>query len=506
MNKLLKLLCGLSAAVVLFAGVPSIADDGGSDGKDGKSVRGKSLEERIRELEEKLKDVGYTGVKGSGIKLSGYVDTSYLINLRGSEGSHPIAGATGTADSAGNDTQTQAGGARVFDYQLDQFTLNAVKITLEKDKDDSDFPAGFRVDTIYGADAQILGGKRITAVTENGDLPWDIEDDSTFYLEQAYVNLGLPLGDGVDVKIGKMVTLIGYEVIESPANANFSRSFAFGLAPFTQTGITFGYNVNEYITATAGIVNGPDNDGADSTATFANVNGAGNANTELSGVVRVDVKSPDWSFGTFNLGISSLFGNDSRVDSTTAGAGGNATTPWDDGTSISIIDVAGTWAKVFGHEPLSLGFEVYLQSQHWRQAVAGDSGFQDNSQDDHVFAAYAKYQVTDWLYIAARGEYWDADERSALAAGIFSHQSANNQQFGVFPGGNENISIWAGTLTAGFNVWKDTLVRLEWRHDEVAGHQNGFINAQSLLTGASALQPQLRSGQDTIAVNVAYSF
>src|SRR3989338_1465346 len=277
MNKLLKFICGVSAAAILFA-APSIkADDGGSDGKDGKSVRGKSLEERVRELEEKLKDVGYTGVKGSGIKLSGYVDTSYLVNLRGNNGSTPIAGATGTADAGGNATQTQFGGARVFDYQQDEFVLNAVKLTLEKDKDDSDFPAGFRVDLMYGVDAEILGGRRGIAVAENGDTAEDIENDSSFYLEQAYINLGLPLGDGVDVKIGKMVTLIGYEVIESPANANFSRSFAFGLAPFTQTGVTFGYNINEYITATMGLINGPDNDGVDGAAVFAPVNGGGNA-------------------------------------------------------------------------------------------------------------------------------------------------------------------------------------------------------------------------------------
>jgi putative OmpL-like beta-barrel porin-2 len=470
---------------------------------DSKSVRGKSLEERIRELEEKLKDVGYTGVKGSGVKLSGYVDTSYLVNLRGENGSDPIAGATGTVDTGGNTTQTQAGGARVFDYQMDQFTLNAVKITLEKSKDDSDFPAGFRVDTIYGADAQILGNKRATAVAQNGDLPWDIEDDSTFYLEQAYINLGLPIGDGVDVKIGKMVTLIGYEVIESPANANFSRSFAFLLAPFTQTGITFGYNINEYVTATAGVINGPDNDGRDGSNVFAPVNGAGNANTELSGVVRVDVKSPEWSFGTFNLGISSLFGNDSRADHTSAGAGGNATTPWDDSTSIAIIDVAGTWARVFGHEPLSLGFEVFMQSQEFRNAVAGETGFQENSIDDLTVAAYAKYQVTDWLYVAGRAEYWDADARTAGGVGIFNRDNGFSPAFGANSGGTSQLSIYSGTLTAGFNVWKDTLVRLEWRHDEVAGDNNGFVNAQSTVNTGG---PQLRRGQDTIAVNVAYCF
>ena len=520
MNKLLKLLCGLTAAVVLFAGVPSMADDGGADGKDGKSVRGKSLEERIRELEEKLKDVGYTGVKGSGVKLSGYVDTSYVVNLRGQDGSTPIAGATGTADPAGNPTQTQFGNARVFDYQHDEFVLNAVKLTLEKDKDDSDFPAGFRVDLMYGVDAMVLGNRRNIAVAEGGDTPDDSENDSTFYLEQAYINLGLPVGNGIDVKIGKMVTLIGYEVIESPANANFSRSFAFNLAPFTQTGVTFGYNFNEYITATIGLINGPDNDGVDhfiiggfTSGNRAPLSGAGNANTEFCGVYRVDVRSPDWSCGTFNLGVSGLFGNDSRVDSTlTDGAGNFATTPWDNSTSINIVDVCGTWARPFGHEPLSLGFEFFTQSQERRMPnVFLGTGVEENSQDDWTTALYARYQVTDWMYLAGRAEYWDADGRTAAANGIYNRAILPNAPFFglVVPGWDDNqISVYSGTLTAGFNVWKDTLVRLEWRHDEVAGNQNGFLNAQSLIFGGTldTLMPQIRSGQDTIAVNVAYSF
>ena len=499
MNKLLKLLCGLTAAVVLFAGVPSIADDGGSDGKDGKSVRGKSLEERIRELEEKLKDVGYTGVKGSGIKLSGYVDTSYLVNFRGQNGSIPIAGATGTADAAGNATGTQFGGARVFDYQHDEFVLNAVKLTLEKDKDDSDFPAGFRVDLMYGVDANILNnGRNIAVADATGDSIPDIEADSSVYLEQAYVNLGLPLGDGVDVKIGKMVTLIGYEVIESPANANFSRSFAFGLAPFTQTGVTFGYNINEFITATMGLINGPDNDGTDPSGAFAGISGGGNANTEFSGVYRVDAKSPDWSFGNFNRGVSGLFGNDSTADTT--GGGANGTTPWDNGTDIVITDVAGTWAKVFGHEPLSLGFEVYMRTMDNRRFLAANN-FTTNSQDDTTVALYAKYQVTDWLYMAGRGEYWYADDRTAAGAGIYNQGPGAG--VGPFTQFGDHIDVYSGTLTAGFNVWKDTLVRLEWRHDEVAGKDNGFYNAQSLNAAGGV---QLRRGQDTIAVNVAYSF
>jgi hypothetical protein len=270
--------------------------------------------------------------------------------------------------------------------------------------------------------------------------------------------------------------------------------------------VTFGYNVNEYITATMGLINGPDNDGAADPAE-SGISGAGNMNTEFSGVYRVDVKSPDWSAGNFNLGVSGLFGNDSNADVLDGDVPGREQTSGsDNSTEICIVDVAGTWSKVFGHEPLSLGFEVFMQSVEHRRVDDDDDDGQtwENSQDDLTAALYAKYQVTDWLYLAGRGEYWAADARTAAAKGIYNTTSFETVDFNSWRPGTDTLSIYSGTLTAGFNVWKDTLVRLEWRHDEVAGHHNGFINAQSLNPADNSVS--YRRGQDTIAVNVAYSF
>jgi len=145
------------------------------------------------------------------------VDTSYTINLANRGINGPIAG------SARENT------GRVFDNQYNAFNLNAAKLTIEKSKDTSKFPAGFRVDYLLGEDANIINGAK--ALNANAS-------DSAFNFEQAYINLGIPVGNGIDVKVGKMVSLIGYEAIESPANWQFSRSDAFRLSPFTQTGVT----------------------------------------------------------------------------------------------------------------------------------------------------------------------------------------------------------------------------------------------------------------------------
>jgi len=70
----------------------------------------------------------------------------------------------------------------------------------------------------------------------------------------------MPVGNGLKVQLGKINTLIGYEVINSFENVNFSRSFMFGLGQaFTTTGLRFTYTFNPVVTAAFGVVNGWDN-------------------------------------------------------------------------------------------------------------------------------------------------------------------------------------------------------------------------------------------------------
>jgi len=58
---------------------------------------------------------------------------------------------------------------------------------------------------------------------------------------------------------GKFSTLAGAEVIESPSNTNFSRSYLFGEAiPFTHTGVRLTYAYNPKISIVAGANNGWD--------------------------------------------------------------------------------------------------------------------------------------------------------------------------------------------------------------------------------------------------------
>ena len=66
------------------------------------------------------------------------------------------------------------------------------------------------------------------------------------------------------VKVGKFVTLLGYEVIESPSNLNYSRGYLFGLAiPLTTTGGLVSYSFSDQLSAQAGLVLGWDRSNTD---------------------------------------------------------------------------------------------------------------------------------------------------------------------------------------------------------------------------------------------------
>jgi hypothetical protein len=450
----------LALAVLAFVGFVS-----GSFADDTKVAGKKSLESRIAELEAKLKDAGVGGgVKGSGIKISGYVDTSYLINLADRDSSGPVQG------SSYQNT------GRVFDQQFDAFNINQVKVTIQKDKDNSKFPAGFRTDIIMGEDANVLNASSGAAAAAGNDI--------AAFLEQAYVNLGVPLGNGIDVKFGKMVSLIGYEAIESAANWQFSRSDGFRLAPTTQTGVTFGYKWNDTVTTTVGAINGWND-------IIAN-RGAENFNTDLSFVGRVDVTGPKTKVGDFNAFVAGLYGNDDPSN----------TNPTLNRANVYVWEIGGTWDKPFGVKELSLGVDYLYRYQQVPMAAAVVDKLIPVSGDS--LSIYGKW---DW---ASCGAKWTS------TSGRFSYSTYdNNSDTGL----NNNVltlsplavpaagfrsrseEVFSFTLTQAFNVWKDTLVRLEWRHDWTPNKASGFGVASGAANG-----DDIRQQQDTLAVNVVYSF
>jgi hypothetical protein len=87
----------------------------------------------------------------------------------------------------------------------------------------------------------------------------------SFNLPQAYVDVAIPLGNGVRVRAGKFLF---FKQIDPSASVFYSHSFSFGAAlPFTLTGMTAYYPITKQLSAEAGFSRGwdqslKDNNGA----------------------------------------------------------------------------------------------------------------------------------------------------------------------------------------------------------------------------------------------------
>ena len=153
------------------------------------------------------------------IVLFGYLENSFVWNL----------GRTSSGGSAlsSHDSQNTL---RLYDVD-EGYTFNMAELSIKKDPSER-YPFGLGLVVTAGEDAR--KNHALGMFRDLEDLP---RDTKPFDLQEAYLSYKVPLGSGLTVKAGKFVTLLGYEVIESPNNLNFSRSFLFTFAiPLTHVG------------------------------------------------------------------------------------------------------------------------------------------------------------------------------------------------------------------------------------------------------------------------------
>ncbi len=158
------------------------------------------------------------------ITWSGFVDAYYSKNF--------------------NSPSTETNQLRNFDINENQFALSLAELVIQKQAS----PVGFRLDLDFGPTNDIVQGLAPYGTTPNNTLN---------LLQQAYLTAILPVGSGLTVDVGKFVTHMGNEVIESKDNWNYSRSFLFAYAiPYYHTGIRLTYPVSTALSATVDVLNG----------------------------------------------------------------------------------------------------------------------------------------------------------------------------------------------------------------------------------------------------------
>ena len=136
---------------------------------------------------------------------------------------------------------------RTFDVQHNTFSLSLAEIAFTK-LPTPESKVGFRVDLDFGKTADLVAS-------------FEPESDGKEiykHIEQAYGSL---LTGKVQWDVGKWVTPIGAEVIESQDNWNYTRSILFGYAiPFYHAGVRATINASPKVTLGAQLVNGWNND------------------------------------------------------------------------------------------------------------------------------------------------------------------------------------------------------------------------------------------------------
>lgn len=384
----------------------------------------------VLQAEEKMNQV-FTAL--SSTTISGYVDTSAQWNL-----------GTGNAN------------APAFSYnsgKQDGFNLNVVKLTLERPLDESQWAAGYKVDLLFGPDANLLASQSNVA-----------DGAADFAVKQAYVALRAPVGNGLDFKVGVFDTIIGYETFESGNNPNYTRSWGYTIEPTTHTGVLMSYQFNEMFSASVGIANtfGPTiNQKAQDTGLQAE-----SYKTYMGSVAFTAPE--DWGFfagSTLYAGVINGF----NAGSIRGGA---------DQTSYYL---GGTLATPIEGLRLGASYDYLAIDNQTRGGVDVDSGYA------WAAALYASFQATEKLSLHGRGEYF------AITP------SADGTATGSTVPAGFASKVFSYTATLQYDLWQNVMSRLEFRWDHQAGGEGRAFGGKTAGDGSD-------KNAFLVAANIIYKF
>jgi hypothetical protein len=162
---------------------------------------------------------------------------------------HVEAGYTFNPDDPAQDLNL----GRVFDVESNQFTFNQLDLAVERtvNLSSSEWDVGGRVELLYGGDARFLHSNGMFDNQDFFDGP-----ENQFDVPQLYADVNVPVGNGLRVRAGKFLF---FKQIDPNASVFYSHSYTFGGAlPFTLTGVTGYYELNNQWSVEAGISRGWD--------------------------------------------------------------------------------------------------------------------------------------------------------------------------------------------------------------------------------------------------------
>jgi hypothetical protein len=387
----------------------------------GMSSEQQSVSQRIDAIENQVKEAEQTIAEKLGIDFHALLAVDYLYNFNSPPSSPGL------------------NSARVFDNDANSFTVNDAALFISRDKPDENL--GFMVDVDFGKTGQVVDNATWWKSSSSDTGGFGSSD--FFNLREAYITYKVPVGDGVTLKAGKFVTLMGEEVIKTWTNFNFniSNSILFGYAiPFTHTGLLASFPVGSIVSIDAGVVNGWD-DVVDNNQGKTFIGGLGITPTD-----------------SFSMYFAGSYGVEEphNEHSKRGGLTGVFTLKASDALTF-IVD-----ADYFNESD----YPDYGESALW-YGVAG----------------YAIYKATDRLTLSLRPEVFvDSDGTRGL-------NNVPNPNLASNAG-----TVWEITPTVSYQLTSGLLWRGEYRHDE--SNKQFFQKS-----GGNFVR-----GQDTLATELVYAF
>ncbi|VVM04774.1 hypothetical protein MAMC_00227 [Methylacidimicrobium cyclopophantes] len=390
-----------------------------------------SVAPQAAELQKALEEGGIA-VQSSppSLRLSGYVDSSYLDNFLPPNTRIP----TRMADDG-----IPGGG----------FNLNAVRLLLEKPLDDQNrWETGFRTDIFVGQDAASMGGPDNLAglgiPTEAGNA----RNSSSFLLAQAYVTFRIPVGNAVDVKVGKFVPPLGFEVMERPANLNFTYGNLYtNLIPEIVTGMEAVYRPLDWVETTLGVLDGSFNAARSGFPFFGE-----NNNTLSNSAAYLFLASTGLDAPARNarLVASALYGPNGAnppgfgFASSVPGTGVFVESPLNRAAPFFLGDIWGEWIPKATHDRLLLACET---TGGFYEGIGNPAGEALRSASWLGASLWAKYQANSVTSLALRTDWIHGSTNEILS----DHAGPTD--------------IWSVTTTVGFDIWENVMLRTEFRMD-----------------------------------------
>jgi len=321
----------------------------------------------------------------AGFKLTGFAEGSYAYSGR-SVGDTTIVG-------------------RLYDRLQNRFMLNALAVVMDKPYDPTKFSAGFHSELLLGQDATLIRSNGFDLGAQ-ADVP------------HLYVTLNIPTasGNGLQIKAGRMVTLMGVEVIETVANPNWSEANQFiYVENFTGLGVSVETKFNNYVDAQFRVINGWDQ--------------VSDNNTHKSLMGRVGLY-PD---ALTSIGVVGYWGPEEAGNDTANRYGVNGVIWRKLGAKVNV------WLQGdYGREQANAALPVATQDAQWWAA-----------------GAWVTYDFSSSVGLALRGDYMN-DENGARTNGVLG--------FPAFPA-NTGQKLGSGTATLNIRAWPNAVVRPEVRYD-----------------------------------------